>query len=542
MPEMNSLIIDDVMYDLRDPTKAPSGFGYGEALAANTAETEAELESKLIAIINEMSNYTTKQVRFTLQFLGVNTNYLTTVFKHTSTYALVTFQTMRLLGATLSKVYTNGSWNPIQWENPPFENGVEYRTTEHLGSKAVYKRNLDGMIQYRLDGETGWKNLNALMGAAPAGYGVGSSSKSIGDANDATVGGVYYYGSTASNIPDGFGNGVIFVQNRADAQIFQTITDIYGLSAERIRQSNGTWGAWKRCDPSAFAPSGYGLGTNGQLTNDWNTTTLSGFYYGKTNSPDGGWWAGVVYAEGAGYAFQHLYKNASTAQKVRECNNGTWGAWVDVSPTAFAPATHTHTATDVGAVPTSRTVNGKALSRNISLSASDVGARASTWMPTASEVGARPSSWTPSAADVGAVPTMQVRGNSSTSAGWYRIGTLHPDANLNVNGALRLILANTYVRAKDSTVIVDIATGRKAAAATVIAKSETPQFFKQLRLAWVDSNNPAAYYVEAYHDATSGGEQYAGVAVIPLFGTFTAGNIINPVGDTANVVCTVSLT
>lgn len=86
------------------------------------------------------------------------------------------------------------------------------------------------------------------------------------------------------------------------------------------------------------APSGYGLGTAGQLTNDWNTAMLSGFYYGKTNSPDGGWWAGVVYAEGSGYAFQHLYKNASTAQKVRECNNGTWGAWVDVSPSAFAPS------------------------------------------------------------------------------------------------------------------------------------------------------------------------------------------------------------
>ena len=51
-------------------------------------------------------------------------------------------------------------------------------------------------------------------------------------------------------------------------------------------------------------------------------------------------------------------------------------------------------AEDVGAVPTSRTVNGKALSRNISLTASDVGARANTWTPTASEVGAVPTSRT----------------------------------------------------------------------------------------------------------------------------------------------------
>lgn len=86
------------------------------------------------------------------------------------------------------------------------------------------------------------------------------------------------------------------------------------------------------------APAGYGLGTTGQLTNDWNTTVKSGFYYGKTNSPDGGWWAGVVYAEGSGYAFQHLYKNGTNLQKVRECNNGTWGSWIDCGPSAFAPA------------------------------------------------------------------------------------------------------------------------------------------------------------------------------------------------------------
>ena len=93
------------------------------------------------------------------------------------------------------------------------------------------------------------------------------------------------------------------------------------------------------------------------------------------------------------------------------------------------PDTWMPSASDVGAVPTSRTVNGKALSSNISLTASDVGARANTWTPTASEVGAvptsrtvngkalsqdislsasdvgaRPDTWTPSAADVGALP------------------------------------------------------------------------------------------------------------------------------------------
>ena len=55
---------------------------------------------------------------------------------------------------------------------------------------------------------------------------------------------------------------------------------------------------------------------------------------------------------------------------------------------------HGTTATDVGAVPVSTTVNGKALNGNITLDADDIGARANTWMPTAGDVGAVPTSRT----------------------------------------------------------------------------------------------------------------------------------------------------
>lgn len=55
---------------------------------------------------------------------------------------------------------------------------------------------------------------------------------------------------------------------------------------------------------------------------------------------------------------------------------------------------HNTTAADVGAVPTSTTINGQALTDNINLDAEDVGARPSTWMPTATDVGAVPTSRT----------------------------------------------------------------------------------------------------------------------------------------------------
>ena len=94
--------------------------------------------------------------------------------------------------------------------------------------------------------------------------------------------------------------------------------------------------------------------------------------------------------------------------------HGTTAADVGARPDTWTPSaeevgarpdTWTPSAADVGAVPVGRTVNGHALNENISLTADDVGARASDWMPTATDVGARPATWTPTASDVGALPS-----------------------------------------------------------------------------------------------------------------------------------------
>lgn len=66
---------------------------------------------------------------------------------------------------------------------------------------------------------------------------------------------------------------------------------------------------------------------------------------------------------------------------------------------------------DMDYVPTTRKVNGKALSADISLTADDVGARPNTWTPTASEVGAA----TP--ADVNATKPV-LRTATLTTSGW----------------------------------------------------------------------------------------------------------------------------
>lgn len=105
--------------------------------------------------------------------------------------------------------------------------------------------------------------------------------------------------------------------------------------------------------------------------------------------PEGGTTGQLLTKTAEGTAWQN--KPAYTADEVG-ARPDTW------TPTAeqvgARPNTWTPSAADVGAVPTTRTVNGQALSADISLTASDVGARASTWTPTASDVGAVPTSRT----------------------------------------------------------------------------------------------------------------------------------------------------
>lgn len=110
--------------------------------------------------------------------------------------------------------------------------------------------------------------------------------------------------------------------------------------------------------------------------------------------------------------------------------HGVTAAQVGARPNTWMPS-----ASDVGAVPTSRKVNNKALSSDISLTASDVGARANNWMPSASDVGAVPTSRT--------VNGKALSGNISLSASDVkaRSDTWVPSAS-QVSGQTDYVVAN----------------------------------------------------------------------------------------------------
>jgi hypothetical protein len=79
---------------------------------------------------------------------------------------------------------------------------------------------------------------------------------------------------------------------------------------------------------------------------------------------------------------------------VTSVNGETGAVTLDAAAVGARPDTWTPTAANVGAVPTSRTVNGKKLSSNITLTASDVGA-----LPSTTTVPSKTETWTFTLAD-----------------------------------------------------------------------------------------------------------------------------------------------
>ena len=159
--------------------------------------------------------------------------------------------------------------------------------------------------RYKNNGIWGeWKDVRPSA-FAPSGYGLGGLSKWLTGANldDITTNGWYSWSDDTANAP--FPYGSMLVINRGEgtgASYVYQIAFNDGVYDETIivrKRTGGKWGEWVNWSPSAFAPSGYGLGGLAVRTNDWNTTYDNGFYFGITNSPDGGWWYGYVVRDGA---------------------------------------------------------------------------------------------------------------------------------------------------------------------------------------------------------------------------------------------------
>ena len=132
--------------------KAPAGFGFGDAVQSiETTSAEESYETycaKVDAVLDGMPNKTAKLVlAYPPAVYGKAGTTISLLYQGDANYAVLSnigSADAGLCGWRMIKLKKSSSdpsaWQPFEWEHPPMQLGVEYRTTERYNSKPVYKK------------------------------------------------------------------------------------------------------------------------------------------------------------------------------------------------------------------------------------------------------------------------------------------------------------------------------------------------------------------------------------------------------------------
>ena len=123
-----------------------------------------------------------------------------TVVTQPDTCVSTTFEPADILESGMAAVAHLG-----EYEDPALVYGVEYRTTERLNGKAVYKKlDTDGVLKYRLEGETAWRTSNAdgYVSRVYQAYSDADIDAAMLDAYHLTADNTIGYFVIYSNVPD----------------------------------------------------------------------------------------------------------------------------------------------------------------------------------------------------------------------------------------------------------------------------------------------------------------------------------------------------
>ena len=125
---------------------APGGQGgFGEVIMPSSFDDEKTgLEPYLSSIISDMNVNTSVRKTFIMKPLTGNSSWtwFATIDKTSNNYAIVQAHTGYNKFSEIRKVYQNSVWQPLEWINPPMQEGVEYRTIERWDNKPVYRQQI----------------------------------------------------------------------------------------------------------------------------------------------------------------------------------------------------------------------------------------------------------------------------------------------------------------------------------------------------------------------------------------------------------------
>ena len=136
--------------------KAPAGFGFGDAVQSiETTSAEESYETycaKVDAVLDGMPDKTAKLVlAYPPAVYGKASTTISLLYKGDANYAVLSnigSADTALCGWRMIKLKKSSSdpsaWQPFEWEHPPMQLGVEYRTTERYDGKPVFVMAVNG--------------------------------------------------------------------------------------------------------------------------------------------------------------------------------------------------------------------------------------------------------------------------------------------------------------------------------------------------------------------------------------------------------------
>lgn len=121
---------------------ALAGYGYGGStvsLQEDRVDDDTELANALESVYSKMAGKETKFLYWTGYPAGTSGHGWFGILQKSSENngSLVAWSAYGA-GSTIRKAKYSGSWQPLEWENPPMEDGVEYLTTKRNFGKPVY--------------------------------------------------------------------------------------------------------------------------------------------------------------------------------------------------------------------------------------------------------------------------------------------------------------------------------------------------------------------------------------------------------------------
>ena len=175
--------------------KAPAGYGYGGAsirLGVDSVylRSDTELEAVLEPIYSAMGSAETKLIRFVGYPDNSDYSWFGILSKSSANYGSLFAHSAYGKGHMISKARVAGTWQPLEWFNPPMTLGVEYRTTERHNGKAVYAKAIDfgalpnatgKLVEFCAEGATAVCDLKLNLSDGyllSAGYGIDKRAQS----------------------------------------------------------------------------------------------------------------------------------------------------------------------------------------------------------------------------------------------------------------------------------------------------------------------------------------------------------------------------